>query len=319
MIEIRKYTSQYKLDWDHVITRSRNGSFLFYRDYMDYHSDRFNDYSFVIFKNGKMEAVLPGNINNTTYYSHQGLTYGGLVSTINICTIDVIEIFRLLNNELHKKGVEEVIYKSIPTIYHTVPCQEDIYALYLNKAEKIGCNIATAINMNNKVKFKKSRNYGVQKSKKELVTVIESDNFLDFWEIITTNLILKYNRKPTHDVKEISLLKSRFPENIKLYLAKKEGITIAGTVLFISKNIIHVQYMGANPKGKETGALDLIFDELINRKFSSESFFDFGISTENMGNYLNENLIFQKEGFGGRGIVYDIYRYRLNGATTYLS
>jgi len=73
-----------------------------------------------------------------------------------------------------------------------------------------------------------------------------------------------------------------------------------------------VQYIGANEQGKRLGALDLVFDELINRTFSSESFFDFGISTENMGNYLNENLIFQKEGFGGRGIVYEIYKYNLN-------
>jgi hypothetical protein len=31
-----------------------------------------------------------------------------------------------------------------------------------------------------------------------------------------------------------------------------------------------------------------------------------------MGRYLNNALIFQKEGFGGRGIVYEIYEYNIN-------
>ena len=35
--------------------------------------------------------------------------------------------------------------------------------------------------------------------------------------------------------------------------------------------------------------------------------FDFGVSTEQRGSYLNEGLIFQKEGFGGRAICYDTY------------
>jgi len=30
-----------------------------------------------------------------------------------------------------------------------------------------------------------------------------------------------------------------------------------------------------------------------------------------MGMHLNEQLIFQKEGFGGRGVVYETYKYNL--------
>ena len=41
-------------------------------------------------------------------------------------------------------------------------------------------------------------------------------------------------------------------------------------------------------------------------------YFDFGISTEHNGRLLNEGLIYQKEGFGGRGICYDTYEYTLS-------
>lgn len=64
-------------------------------------------------------------------------------------------------------------------------------------------------------------------------------------------------------------------------------------------------------EGKEIGALDFLFDFIINSRCVPYHIFDFGQSTEQMGKYLNEALIFQKEGFGGRGVVYDIYEYEL--------
>lgn len=311
MIELYKYNINYKSEWDDLITRSRNGSFLFYRDYMEYHSNRFTDNSFIIRKNGKMEAVIPGNINYPTYYSHQGLTYGGIISSINIKTIDILEIFKQLNTELKKNGITHVIYKLIPSIYHKIPCQEDIYALFLYQAEKIECNISSVIYLNNRLKFTELRRRCVQKSKRAGVIVYESDKLCQFWNILTANLTIKHNAKPTHCLNEIIYLKRRFPENIRLFVAEIAGTIVAGTLLFIINKLVHIQYIASDSQGKKLGALDLIFDELIYRQFVSESIFDFGISTEGMGNYLNENLIFQKEGFGGRGIVYEVYKYKI--------
>lgn len=311
MIELYKYNTDYKSEWDDLISRSRNGSFLFYRDYMEYHNNRFKDNSFIILKNGKMEAVIPGNINHFTYYSHQGLTYGGIISSINIKTTDILEIFKQLNTELKKIGITDVVYKLIPSIYHKFPCQEDIYALYLYHAEKIECNISSVIYLSNRLKFTELRRRGIQKSIRAGVTVYESDNLYQFWNILTANLTKKYNARPTHCLNEIIYLKRRFPENIRLFVAEIAGTIIAGTLLFIINRLVHIQYIGSDSQGKKLGALDLIFDELIHRQFVSESIFDFGISTEGMGNYLNENLIFQKEGFGGRGIVYEVYRYKI--------
>ena len=51
---------------------------------------------------------------------------------------------------------------------------------------------------------------------------------------------------------------------------------------------------------------DIIFDYLL-EKYRDKKYFDFGTSNENNGLYLNDNLIAQKESFGGRGITYDAY------------
>ena len=312
MFEIKKYEEENKFDWDNFIKNSKNGIFLFMRDYMGYHSDRFIDNSFLFYKNNNLVAVLPANINDSTLYSHQGLTYGGLIQSYKLSTKDVLEIFDILNDELKKIAVKKVIYKPVPFIYHRAPSQEDIYALYKNKAVKIGCNISSTIYQNNKIKFIESRKSGIRKSLKENVIIEKSERFDLFWPLLNQNLENKYRKNAVHSLEEINLLHGRFPENIKLFIATHNEEIVAGTVLYISENVVHVQYISANDYGKSIGALDLLFDYLINKNIFSADIFDFGQSTENMGEYLNENLIFQKEGFGGRGVAYDVYEYLID-------
>jgi hypothetical protein len=309
MLEIIRYTKDYKNDWDSLVNCSRNGTFLILRDYVDYHADRFTDCSYLFFRNGKVEAVIAGNIDHNCYFSHQGLTYGGIVSSPNIGTQDVVMMFKLLNEELKKTGISEIVYKPVPLIYHRIPAQEDLYALFLNKGEKIGCSISSAIFQNSKLRFIELRRRGIRKSKKELVEIIQSQNLTIFWKILERNLVHKFNTRPAHSIQEIESLSNRFPENIKLYTAEYKGVIIGGTVLYLMKNVVHVQYISATKTGKAIGALDLLFDYLINEEYRHIPVFDFGHSTEKMGNYLNKNLIFQKEGFGGRGVVYETYKY----------
>ena len=112
---------------------------------------------------------------------------------------------------------------------------------------------------------------------------------------------------PVHTVEEMSLLKGRFPNNIRLFTACKGERVVAGCVIFEMDEWVHSQYISASPEGKEFGALDLLFHYLITDRYSDRKVFDFGQSTENKGSFLNSGLIAQKEGFGGRGIVYDTY------------
>jgi len=243
-----------------------------------------------------------------TFYSHQGITYGGLIISKNILVNDILLIFDLLIKDLKNKNVNEIIWKPVPHIYHTMPSEEEVYALFRFGAEKIGCTISSALYLNNKLNFSDSRSIGIKKAKKNGVVFFETKNYTQFWYILTENLEKKYGKKPVHNLYEITQLSLKFPENIKLYVAEKDRVIIGGVVMFLTKKVAHVQYIAANDVGKNLGALDLIFDHLINTVYKDFFIFDFGHSNENMGKYLNENLIFQKEGFGGRGIVYEIYK-----------
>ena len=52
MFEIIRYTPDKANEWNKFIAKSKNGTFLFDRNYMDYHSDRFHDYSLLFYREG---------------------------------------------------------------------------------------------------------------------------------------------------------------------------------------------------------------------------------------------------------------------------
>lgn len=311
MIKIIRYEEKYKNEWNCLVENSKKGTFLFNRNYMDYHADRFTDFSLLIYRKGKLVAVFPANVKENTIHSHQGLTYGGLIYANGLSAVDVLDIFDNMLDYYRNNQIKNMIYKAIPYVYADYPAQEDLYALFRNHATLMGCNLSSTIPLKKKINFTESRKSGIRKAKNNHLSCECSDNFETFWHILNTNLGGKYDVKPVHSLEEILYLQRLFPKNIKLYLAKKESVVLAGTILYIHKNMVHAQYISANQEGKESGALDLLLDYLINQEYSSYEYFDFGQSTEQMGSYLNENLLFQKEGFGGRGVVYNIYELTL--------
>ena len=312
MFEIVRYKSENEAIWNSFVSNSKNGTFLFNRGYMDYHRDRFNDHSLMIFKDSKLYALFPANEEEDVIWSHHGLTYGGVVTNEMATAADMIELFAELNGYYKLHGFKKVIYKPIPWEYHSIPAQEDIYALFrTTNFRLIGCNIGSVINGKYKIKFKELRRRGVKKALKNGLIVEKSDNIDEFWSILEENLYRQYGAKPVHTVEEIKLLKSRFPDNICLISASKDGIMLGGTLLFIFPNVVHTQYISANEKGKQLGALDLVFDQIVNTLYADFDYIDFGTSNEQNGLFLNESLIFQKEGFGGRGVVYNIFEYDL--------
>ncbi len=311
MLELKRYTQNLADQWNSFVSQSKNGVFWFNRNYMDYHSDRFHDNSLLIYRNNKLLTVLPANRTEDVLYSHQGLTHGGFIMSSNVTATDMINAFDMINEYLRKDGFTKVIYKPMPSIYHQISAEEDLYALFRNNAQLIGRNISSTIYQDNKIKFYRLRKHGVRKAFKNGIIVCESDEYVAFWKILSDNLMNRHGVKPVHTLEEITLLHSRFPDNIKLFIAYRNEIPLGGVLVYVTQKVIHPQYCSANSIGKELGALDFLFDFLINTKYIDVPIFDFGQSTEQMGQYLNEGLIFQKEGFGGRGLVYDIYEYKI--------
>ncbi|MGL4293394.1 MAG: GNAT family N-acetyltransferase [Bacteroidales bacterium] len=311
-MEVRRYNTGYRQQWNRFVEVSRNGTFLLQRDYMDYHADRFTDYSLLFFTaKNELVAVLPANVSGKTLYSHQGLTYGGLILSPGLNMEQMLRIFDAMKTHLHENGFEKLVYKKIPAIYENYPSDEDLYALFRMGANLASRSIASVIRQNGYLSLNENRRRGVRKALAKGIEVRENADFSGFWKILEGNLRSKYQTEPVHSLDEIMLLKSRFPETIRCYEAFDGDEVIAGAVVYESEQVAHVQYISASEQGKKEGALDLLFYRLITETYAHKAWFDFGISTENNGTYLNEGLIRQKEGFGARGITYDCYQMEI--------
>ena len=312
MFEVKQYTQEQAQEWNEFIEDSRQGTFLFNRSYMDYHADRFKDVSLMIYRKGQLYALLPANRLGDTLYSHQGLTYGGLITKKQSTTAEICEVFIKINEYLYHSGVQRVIYKPTPWIYHCYPGEEDLYTLtYICHAQLTSRDISSTIPFDSRIKFSESRRSGIRKATRAGVTVRESKDLATFWDILDKNLTNKYATHPVHSLEELTLLHSRFPNSIRLFMAyNNKGIAIGGTIIYEMPRVVHSQYISASPEGKRLGAIDLLFDYILNDVYANhKGFFDFGKSTEEEGKILNTTLIFQKEGFGGRGVCYDCYEW----------
>lgn len=311
-MKILQYTIDQKNNWNEFVRNSKNSHFFFQRDYMEYHSDRFEDFSLMaVDNNDKLIALLPANIKGDIVYSHQGLTFGGFLVNDKMKTETMLEIFESLKLFCKEQNIEKLVYKTIPYIYHIKPSEEDRYALFRNDAKLIRRDVTSTIDLTEQVRYSKGRKWTINKAKKENIEVFESDDYKTFWELLTGVLESNHEAKPVHTLEEMKKLALLFPKNIKLFLAKKDEKIVSGALIYENKNIVHTQYLANSEVGRETGALDLLIDYLIKDIYKNKKYFDFGISNENGGKYLNTGLIAQKEGFGARAVVHDFYELEI--------
>ncbi|WP_034293685.1 MULTISPECIES: GNAT family N-acetyltransferase [Bacillus] len=312
-ISIKEFEEGDKGEWDEFIDCSKNGTFIHKIDYLHYHLDRFKDCSLIVKKKNRVVALMPGNIEGSTFYTHKGLTYAGLLILPETKIGEVIMCFNMINHYLkEKKQIRKVIYRSIPYIYSSIPSQEDEYVLFLLEAKLISSGLSSVICKDERIPFTSLRKRGIKKAKRNELEIRTDSCYEDFWRVLTENLNKKHNTNPIHTLSEIQKLNSLFKENIQLFSVYYKNECIAGVVMYISKNVAHVQYISASDKGKQMSALDYLFNYLINQVFINKMYFDFGTSVENNGFNLNEGLVFQKQGFGARCVLYQQFEYDVN-------
>lgn len=309
---IQKYKKSDREDWNNFLPNCKNFHFMFHRDFIEYHSDRFHDFSLIVKdSNNHIIALLPGNIDDETFYSHQGLSFGGYLINNSIKTIELIEIFEETKKFLKENKIKRIIYKCMPIIYHQYPAQEELYILFKNDAQLYRRDISSSIYLDKTYKYSKSRKWGITRANKEGVICVEIKQPSKIWNIIRNVLYERYNTQPVHNEYEIDYLKEKFPNNIKAFAAIKDNNVISAAITFENINVVHTQYLANTDVGKKLYALDMLIDFIIKKSSEYANIFDFGISTENNGHYLNTGLLNQKESFGARAIVHDFYSIEL--------
>ncbi|WP_040278859.1 hypothetical protein [Psychroserpens damuponensis] len=306
--KVIKYNQSQRLVWNTFVSNSKNATFLFHRDFMEYHQNRFEDFSLMIYKGDHLQAVLPASIHENILNSHQGLSYGGLVLSKKVKFETVIKVFYSVLKYLDHLDIHTCKIKLLPKIYHQLPSDEIDYLLFKTQAQLHRRDVSMVIDYTNKLEASSNRKRNLKRSKTNKVSVCELDGFEAFFnQILIPNLKQKYQTLPTHTLEEIKALKLKFPKNIRQFNAYHNNDIIAGVTIFESPQVAHAQYISTVSSKNELGGLDAIFDVLINETFSVKRYFSFGISNENQGQHINKGLLNWKESFGAKPITHDFF------------
>jgi hypothetical protein len=303
----RAYDASLAGAWNAFNARARNGHFLFDRGFMDYHAERFVDASLALVEGEAIVGLLPASRHGDEIVSHGGLTFGGLVVD-RTGTAEAMAMLDAAVEAWAAAGAQALTYKAMPTIYARAPADEDRYWLFRQGAELVRRDVSAAIDYRARGPVSGRRSRGIRRAATAGVTFGRSSDWAGYWALLCAVLEGRHGAAPAHSLAEIELLAGRFPDEIALFTAIRQGELLAGVAMFRSATVAHAQYIAAGEAGREAGALDGLFEFLIGQHGASHRYFDFGISNTDQGRVLNEGLIRQKEEFGASAVVHDFYR-----------
>ena len=311
-MEVVRYTLEHKQVWDAFVADSKNATFLFYRDYMEYHADRFTDHSLLFYHKNRLIALMSANELGAEIVSHEGLSYGGILSGTSIKVETMLQLFDSMVGYFRQQGFTSINYKTIPHIYHQLPAEEDLYALYKYKAQLYRRDVLAVVEQSNKPKYSELRRRKLKEAKVYGWEVAQDFCFEQFMELKGQLLEQKYKAKPVHTLQELLWLAGLFPENIKLFVAKKGDELGAGVVVYETETVAHCQYIATSEAGRANGALDALLHYLIAEVYADKKYFDLGASMDSSNpSGLNRTLLLNKESYGARAVVHDFYTIAL--------
>ncbi|CAA9200164.1 FemAB family protein [Flavobacterium collinsii] len=296
--------------WNAFVAQAKNATFLFHRDFMEYHQDRFEDFSLLVFENDKLKAILPANKAGNSVYSHQGLTYGGLIFSNKLKAENAALILDAILAYLKETAVATFYYKPIPNFYFPEGNQEMDFFLFKNNAVLVQKEMNLAVNLKLPLRISKSKLKHFRRIENLYLEIVEEQYFQPFWELILEpRLLEKFDAKPVHKLKEIDFLKQKFPHNIKQYSVYQNDEIIAGITIFETENVVKSQYGATSEKGEQVRALDFLFINLIHKyKRKGKHFFDMGIVNGENEKGFNSGLLTQKEELGCTIYNQDFYK-----------
>lgn len=311
--QVKKYEKQDQKLWDGFVKKAKNATFLFFRDFMEYHQERFDDFSLLIFdEKDKLKALLPANRVGNQVFSHQGLTYGGLLVEKKTKSTEVFDLMKSVEGFLKEQMIVSLVMKSLPIIYNTTLSNELDFYWFTQKATLFRRDMNLAFPLNDVELLSKSKLKHYKKTKN--IEIRFDDDFKAFWnEILIPRLAQKHQAKPVHTLAEIELLASKFPENIKQVNAYVDNTIVAGITLFIDKRVVKSQYGATSEVGETNRALDYLYFNLFDfYRAENRLYFDMGVVTDaSFEEGYNKGLLQQKEELGGVVFCQDYYQLDL--------
>ncbi len=311
-VTVKVFQPQYRLEWDEFIETSQNATFLFKRNFMEYHQDRFEDFSLMIYKNKKLFGLLPAHRRADVFFSHQGLTYGALLLK-RLNTTNVELVLNAVLDFLREQNFSAFHLKIMPQFLQQQYHSALEYFMFQKGARLVRRDMNFIINLSIPLKLSNSKRIKPNSETANSLTLEISEDLKTFWQtMLVPGLESAHGVKPVHSLAEIQLLKNRFPKNILLYYAFFDGMPVAGMLLFVDRGVLKSQYVSATERGKSLRALEFLYVNLL-IKYQNDGFrfFDLGITNTDEGTQYNRGLTKYKEEFGAYAVNMDHFKLEL--------
>jgi len=305
-IEVKEYSPKDAEAWDDLVKRSGAGSVLFFRGFMDYHADRFQDYSLVGFAGGKVVGVFPASKKDNIVTSHAGLTFGSWQFASGLAEETRQRLIELGFDYYKATGVRRLVVREMPAFFNfSELCMQN----NLLKSPQSSRLDGAAIDLEAPLEIGIKRRPRIQKSLRQHVFSKASPAY--FWPLLEEVLLARHGVRPTHTLQEIEMLYARFPGHIQVHTAHYGATLAAGAVVFLSRNVCHLQYMATSDAGRASHALDGLIMWLIQNYTGKVRWLSMGVSNERDGT-LNKGLHDYKMSFGARRFVHETKEYFLS-------
>jgi hypothetical protein len=316
-LRARPYAPHDEHGWDDLVAGSSNGTFLHTRRYLSSTNDRVADASLVLEDaRGRLVGAFPAGVHatdQTMIESHPAVAYGGIVHRGELRGTRMVAALEAVAERYYHDGWQAIRYKAIPHVYHRVPADDDLYALFRLGASRSRCDVASVVDMSDRSPLSSRRARSLRKAERAGIEVARGAEHLPpLWSVIAGRLAEKFRTEPLHDATSLVRLGALFGDQVECLVGLLEGSVVAGAVVFRTGQVDHAQYIGADDRGYRTSALDAVLCAcLADCEQRRTRYFSFGNSTAYGGRVFNEGLFSYKSGFGAGAVVHECYDLRL--------
>ena len=312
------YHESSRNEWEELVeNNSANGTFLNSRRFIDYHpKTRFKECSLLVYNaKNKLVAVCPATEyvkdGSRIFDSYQGATFGGPIIARKFYSAKyVVPLIKELTDYLKDAGYDEVYFRPTSEIFSLSDTALLEYAFFFNGyyEYKQLCAYIDYERYQDDVMANLSdmKRRNVRKCEKEKLSFkkMEAESEIEeYYDILCENL-QKFNVKPVHSLEELYDFKfNRLKQEIEFFGVFDNFRMLAGTMVFLFDRVgvAHTQYLAERQDSLMLSPLTYVYYKLIcemqTRGYEKLSW---GSATEDMGRFLNQGLITNKESFGSR-------------------
>ena len=316
---VERYRSEHAPVWEAAVVASGNGPFLLRRSYLDYHADRFEDFSWLIWRGDVLRALFvagrgwaAAGAAQDLLVAHPGLPYGGLVYALPLTYQELGGIMTELRAAWRAAGFRQLLIRPVPRAFCRRPSDALAYWLHEQGAGLSQRGLNSVIDLTLPLRAGKSRRNNLRLARRHGLAVDASQDYAAFWAILTENLARRHGARPVHMLAEITYLQQHNPAHISLYVARIGPEMVAGVVLYhdAGQGFAHTQYIASSALGQQTGAVDAVL-AYVTEWCAAAGYQRLSLGTSMPGGVLSAGLLSQKEGAGAVGEVQDTYLLEL--------